>query len=137
LSRLYFSRPIDRFLVENDRSWIFYKQISVHKSSNSHKGKVNMRWFLLLGCLFICLCHQAAAATAGAAEKLSATETLALQVSAGKLIRLKAPAARIFVADPAIADIQAPGPASIFVFGKKPGRTTLFALASDGRWCTC
>jgi pilus assembly protein CpaC len=78
------------------------------------------------------MCHQAAAATAGEAEKLSATETLALQVSAGKLIRLKAPAARIFVADPAIADIQAPGPASIFVFGKKPGRTTLFALASDG-----
>jgi len=55
-----------------------------------------------------------------------------LNVSRGQTVRLPAPAATIFVADPSIADIQAPSNRVVFVFGKKPGRTSLFALAESG-----
>ncbi|WP_029083932.1 type II and III secretion system protein family protein [Bradyrhizobium sp. th.b2] len=62
----------------------------------------------------------------------SATGTLNLSSSQGKTVHLTAPAASIFVADPAIADYQAPSNTTIFVFGKKPGRTSLFALNDAG-----
>ncbi|WP_456640554.1 type II and III secretion system protein family protein [Bradyrhizobium sp. USDA 10063] len=58
--------------------------------------------------------------------------TLNLSSSLGKTIHLPAPAASIFVADPTIADYQAPSNTTIFVFGKKSGRTSLFALNDDG-----
>ncbi|MGF6310677.1 Flp pilus assembly secretin CpaC [Bradyrhizobium sp. i1.8.4] len=62
-------------------------------------------------------------------DSLSGTLCLSSQ---GKTVRLPAPAASIFVADPAIADYQAPSSTTIFVFGKKPGRTSLFALNENG-----
>ena len=36
------------------------------------------------------------------------------------------------MADPSIADIQTPSNRVVFVFGKKPGRTSLFALSESG-----
>ncbi|MDA9400945.1 MULTISPECIES: type II and III secretion system protein family protein [Bradyrhizobium] len=62
----------------------------------------------------------------------STTGTLNLTSSQGKTVHLSAPAATIFVADPAIADYQAPSSSTIFVFGKKSGRTSLFALNENG-----
>ncbi|WP_080655865.1 type II and III secretion system protein family protein [Rhizobium etli] len=58
--------------------------------------------------------------------------TLDLSSSLGKTIHLPAPAASIFIADPTIADFQAPSNKTIFVFGKKSGRTSLFALDDNG-----
>ncbi|EIM28550.1 type II and III secretion system protein family protein [Microvirga lotononidis] len=58
--------------------------------------------------------------------------TLKLTSSLGKTVHLPAPAATIFVADPTVADYQAPSNKTIFVFGKKSGRTTLFALNDNG-----
>ncbi|WP_410712109.1 type II and III secretion system protein family protein [Bradyrhizobium sp. BEA-2-5] len=58
--------------------------------------------------------------------------TLNISSSLGKTIHLPAPAASIFVADPTIADYQAPSNKTIFVFGKKSGRTSLFALNDNG-----
>ena len=55
-----------------------------------------------------------------------------LYVSGGELFHLKAPAATMFVSDPNIADIQVPAKDRVFIFGKKPGRTTFFALREDG-----
>nr|WP_245330639.1 MULTISPECIES: type II and III secretion system protein family protein [unclassified Bradyrhizobium] len=55
-----------------------------------------------------------------------------LSSSQGKTVHLPAPAASIFVADPTIADYQAPSNTTIFVFGKTPGRTSLFALNDNG-----
>jgi pilus assembly protein CpaC len=55
-----------------------------------------------------------------------------LNVSRGRTIRLSRPSATIFVADPTIADIQTPSNVLVFVFGKSPGRTSLFALDSEG-----
>jgi pilus assembly protein CpaC len=71
---------------------------------------------------------------AKAAESItvSATRSIRIDVSGGELVRLPEGAGSEFIADPNIADIQAPKPSSIFVFGKKPGRTTLFVLTPDG-----
>ena len=57
---------------------------------------------------------------------------ISLNVSRGQTLRLARPAASIFVADPTIADIQTPSNQVVFVFGKKPGRTSLFALDDAG-----
>jgi pilus assembly protein CpaC len=55
-----------------------------------------------------------------------------LEVSQGKLIVLPAPAANVFIADPSIADIQVANADHVFVFGKRSGRTSLYALGVDG-----
>jgi pilus assembly protein CpaC len=60
-------------------------------------------------------------------------DTLNLKVSRGQTIRLSRPATSIFVADPAVADIQTPSSDTVFIFGKKAGRTSLFALGEGGR----
>jgi pilus assembly protein CpaC len=57
---------------------------------------------------------------------------LKVYVSNGELVELSAPAAKMFVADPSIADIQVPAPDRVFIYGKKPGRTAFFALRADG-----
>lgn len=61
-----------------------------------------------------------------------ASREIKLHVSNGELIQLKGAAATMFVADPNVADIQIPARDKVFVFGKKPGRTTFFALREDG-----
>lgn len=67
------------------------------------------------------------------AQSVKPTETLALNVNAGELLRLPRPAAKIFIADPEIADFQAASNQSLLVFGRKPGQTTLYALSqTDG-----
>ncbi len=52
-----------------------------------------------------------------------ATETVAITVHGGKLLRLTTPANNVFVADPTIADVQVPAANSVYVLGKKAGRT--------------
>ncbi|MCJ2013114.1 type II and III secretion system protein family protein [Methylobacterium sp. J-076] len=77
----------------------------------------------------------AAAADPGQASRGPATAArgdLILNVSRGQTLRLNRPATSIFIADPTIADIQAPSNQVVFVFGKKPGRTSLFALDAAG-----
>lgn len=59
--------------------------------------------------------------------------TLNLTSSRGETIQLSQTASSIFVADPTIADFQAPSSQTIFVFGKKSGRTSLFALNEAGQ----
>lgn len=71
--------------------------------------------------------REAPRATAG-----SVNGTVNLTTSQGKTVHLPAAAASIFVADPTIADYQAPSNTTLFVFGKKSGRTSLFALNDKG-----
>lgn len=67
------------------------------------------------------------------AQSVKPDGVLALNVNAGELLRLPRPAAKIFIADPEIADFQAASNKSLLVFGRKPGQTTLYALsATDG-----
>jgi len=53
---------------------------------------------------------------------------LSVSLNEGKLVRLDAPAASVFIANPEIADISVRSTRLVYVFGKKPGKTTLFAL---------
>jgi pilus assembly protein CpaC len=55
-----------------------------------------------------------------------------IYVSQGEMLTLPRPASKVFVAEPAIADVQVATANRVFVFGKKPGRTTLFALDDSG-----
>ena len=57
---------------------------------------------------------------------------IALGVSQGTLLVLRSPARHVFIADPAIANVQVPDPEHVFVFGKKAGRTNLFVLGPKG-----
>lgn len=53
---------------------------------------------------------------------------MSLEVSQGRLIRLDRPATSVFIADPEIADVQVKSPQMVYVFGKKAGETSLYAV---------
>lgn len=65
------------------------------------------------------------------AEIVSSGNSIPVEVQKGSLIRLKSPAATVFITNPAIADVQIKSPTLIYVFGKAPGETSLYALAAD------
>jgi pilus assembly protein CpaC len=56
------------------------------------------------------------------------TTPIALEASKGELVRLSRAAATVFVAEPDVADVQVKSPRLVYVFGKKPGETTLYAV---------
>jgi pilus assembly protein CpaC len=63
------------------------------------------------------------------------TEQPTLSVDAGKgtIIKLKSPASTVFIANPDIADVQVKTGGTIYVFGKKPGETVLYAVDEQDR----
>jgi len=63
----------------------------------------------------------------------SAKDRIELDANRGVLIRLDRPASTVFVANPEIADIQVKSPRLIYVLGKAPGETTLYAADSRER----
>lgn len=72
---------------------------------------------------------QARVSSTGGAQ-LIATQpaSMRIEVNKGRLVRLDQPAASVFLADPAIADIQVKSPTLVYVFAKKSGETSLFAV---------
>lgn len=58
----------------------------------------------------------------------AAPEELVLEIRKGQLLRLERPAAAVFVADPEVADVQAHSPTLVYVFGRRSGATTLYAV---------
>jgi pilus assembly protein CpaC len=57
---------------------------------------------------------------------------IVLEVNKGTLIRLTAPAATVFIANPDIADVQVKSPSLIYLSAKSPGETVIYAVdASD------
>lgn len=65
---------------------------------------------------------------ASAQTTLAAASDLVLEIRKGQLIRLPRPAAAVFVADPEVADVQAHSPTLVYVFGRRSGTTTLYAV---------
>jgi pilus assembly protein CpaC len=59
---------------------------------------------------------------------VAAGSTLSLEIRQGRLVRLERPAASVFVADPETADVQAHSATLVYVFGRKAGTTTIFAV---------
>lgn len=70
----------------------------------------------------------APAAVALAAEIVSPAETVQLEVRKGLLLKLDRPVSTVFVADPDVADVQAQSADLLYLFGKKAGSTTIFAV---------
>ncbi len=56
-----------------------------------------------------------------------------LSIGEAKLVRFSGEASSVFVADPAIADVQVPSDGTVLVMGKKTGQTTLFVLDAAGK----
>ncbi len=56
-----------------------------------------------------------------------------LEVNTGGLVRLDRPAATVFIANPDIGDVQVKSPSLVYLMGKKPGETTLYAVDADER----
>ncbi|MEH3101261.1 type II and III secretion system protein family protein [Sphingomonas adhaesiva] len=59
-------------------------------------------------------------------------QTLQVATNRGRLIKLARPMSDLFVANPDIADVQVRSPTLLYVFGKKPGETTVSATAKGG-----
>ena len=70
----------------------------------------------------------ATAPAASAQSTLAAATDLVLEIRKGQLIRLPRPASAVFVADPEVADVQAHSPTLVYVFGRRSGTTTLYAV---------
>ena len=70
---------------------------------------------------------------AGGASQVAANGApIVLEVNKGTLIRLSAPAATVFIANPDIADVQVKSPSLIYISAKAPGETVIYAVdASD------
>lgn len=68
------------------------------------------------------------AAHADAAVVGDVAVELKVEAGKGRLIRLDRPAKTVFIADPKIADVQVKSPTLVYVLGKAPGATSLFAL---------
>jgi len=77
---------------------------------------------------------------AGTADVTNAAKVIApnaaplnIDMHQGRLIRLDRPAAGVFIADPAIADVQVKSPQIIYIFGKAAGETSLYAVDQDDK----
>ncbi len=55
-------------------------------------------------------------------------DTFVVEVNEGKLIRLDRDIASVFIANPAFADVSVKSTKLLYVFGKTPGETTLYAI---------
>lgn len=77
-------------------------------------------------------------AAAGACDSARAqadvpATVIAVEAGTSKLVRLPQSASNIFVADPDIADVQAASGTALFVLGRRPGRTTVYALTGTDK----
>lgn len=87
--------------------------------------------FLMAGVLAISLGVSAGVVspTADAARFVTPSgPEMSLEVSQGRLVRLDRPATSVFIADPEVADVQVKSPQMVYVFGKKAGETSLYAV---------
>ena len=67
-------------------------------------------------------------ARAQAEAIVAGSQQFHLEINEGQLIRLDKPAASVFIANSGIADVSVRSPRIIYMFGLRPGETTLYAL---------
>jgi pilus assembly protein CpaC len=72
------------------------------------------------------------AASGGSTGASSAREQITLATGRGQMIRLPGPMSDLFVADPNVADVQVRSTTQLFIFGKGPGETTVYATDKSG-----
>ncbi len=79
--------------------------------------------FLVMGAL-----PTAAAASVFGSTVTTSGDAFTVEVNEGKLLRLNADAASVFIANPAIADISVKSARLVYVLGLTPGETSLFVI---------
>lgn len=67
-----------------------------------------------------------------AAAAPARTATVEVNTGRGRLVTLARPMSDLFIADDTIADVQVRSPTQLYVFGKKPGETTVSATTKGG-----
>lgn len=63
----------------------------------------------------------------------NATSSVDLSVGRGRLITLPAPMSDVFVANDKVADVQVRSQTQLYIFGKEPGETSIYATDAGGR----
>ncbi|MDO9362226.1 MAG: type II and III secretion system protein family protein [Sphingopyxis sp.] len=63
----------------------------------------------------------------------NASSSIDLSVGRGRLVSLPASMSDVFVADDAVADVQVRSNRQLYIFGKKPGETSIYATDASGR----
>lgn len=69
----------------------------------------------------------------GQAAAQNAGDYETIEVNTGKVIHLPRPATEVFVANPDIADVQVNSPNTVYVYGRSPGETSIFAVGAGGK----
>ncbi|WP_374524286.1 type II and III secretion system protein family protein [Sphingopyxis sp.] len=75
----------------------------------------------------------APAQQASAQATQNASSSIDLSVGRGRLVSLSAPMTDVFVADDKVADVQVRSGRQLYVFGKTPGETSIYATDASGR----
>ena len=70
-------------------------------------------------------------AAAQQVTKVASGNRLAIAVNQGQLVRIDKPVESVFVANSEIADVAIKSPQLIYVFAKRPGTTTLYAVGAN------
>lgn len=73
------------------------------------------------------------AAVLAAPGEQTERDDLLLSVGRGRLINLPSPMVDVFVANQAVADVQVRSSTQLYVFGKTPGETSVYATDAAGR----
>lgn len=103
-----------------------------HNVSHLFLPRASLRSLALCGALALAASASASQGFAAGAVK-PADQTIELEISKGSLIKLDQAATSVFVANPAIADVQVKSPTLIYVFGKQAGETTLYAVSGGDK----
>ncbi|MGI9437616.1 MAG: pilus assembly protein N-terminal domain-containing protein, partial [Geminicoccaceae bacterium] len=100
-----------------------------HIALAGRPGAPSWRYALAAGfALGVALFTVPAAGQLAGTETISVADQVRIEVGKGQVIKLQRPAATVFVADPEIADVQAQSPRIIYLFGRRAGSTSLFAV---------
>ncbi len=84
---------------------------------------------LMAACWPVSMAH-----SQGTAEVMRTdSQSLSVEVNKGLLLRLDTPATDVFIANPAVADIQVKSPTLIYVLGKQTGETSIYAMGQGER----
>lgn len=94
---------------------------------NNQTRKISLSKFVQNICVVAILLAVSFSLPASAQSK----EQISIEVSKGTLIRFSKPVNNVFIADPSIADVQVKSPTLAYIFGKKQGQTSVYAISED------
>lgn len=86
----------------------------------------------LLAALAAGTCIAANAPIAAQTVAPNPVSTVQVSTGQGRLVTLSRPMSDLFVADDKIADVQVRSPTQLYVFGRAPGQTTVYATSKSG-----